>query len=127
VHRQPASDPVEAQEREPKMSLTPKQIFEEKIATRLKTNPDVAAKINSSYQFELTGDGGGSWAVDLTKKDEFVTSGTIENPKVTITMAAKDFVDLVEGRLNGQMAFMQGKLKLKGDMSLALKLQQLIG
>ena len=91
------------------------------------TNPDVATKINSSYQFELTGDNGGSWAVDLTKKEDFVTGGTIENPKVTITMAAKDFVDLVEGRLNGQMAFMQGKLKLKGDMSLALKLQQLIG
>jgi len=109
------------------MSLTPQQIFEEKIATRLKTNPDVAQKINSSYQFELTGDGGGSWAVDLTKPSDFVVPGTIENPKVTITMAAKDFVDLVEGRLNGQMAFMQGKLKLKGDMSLALKLQQLIG
>jgi putative sterol carrier protein len=42
-------------------------------------------------------------------------------------MTAKDFLDLVKKKLNGQMAFMQGKLKLKGDMSLALKLQQLIG
>ncbi|MCC7382227.1 MAG: SCP2 sterol-binding domain-containing protein [Deltaproteobacteria bacterium] len=109
------------------MSLTPQQIFEEKIATRLTNNPSVAEKINASYQFELTGDGGGSWAVDLTKKADFVVPGTIENPKVTITMTAKDFVDLVEGRLNGQMAFMTGKLKLKGDMSLALKLQQILG
>ena len=109
------------------MSLTPKQIFEEKIADRLKNNPDVAAKINSSYQFELTGDNGGTWAVDLTKKADFVVAGTIADPKVTITMTSKDFVDLVEGRLNGQMAFMQGKLKLQGDMSLALKLQQILG
>ena len=105
--------------------MTPQEIFEEKIATRLKENPDVAEKIKSSYQFELTGDDGGSWAIDLTKNE--VVSGTIDEPNVTITMAAKDFVDLVEGRLNGQMAFMQGKLKLKGDMSLALKLQQVLG
>ena len=109
------------------MSLTPKQIFEEKIADRLKNNPDVATKINSSYQFELTGDNDRTWTVDLTKKADFVVAGTIADPKVTITMTSKDFVDLVEGRLNGQMAFMQGKLKLKGDMSLALKLQQILG
>ncbi|MFO0728989.1 MAG: SCP2 sterol-binding domain-containing protein [Myxococcota bacterium] len=109
------------------MSLTPKQIFEEKIADRLAKNPNVATEINSTYQFELTGDGGGSWAVDLTKKADFVVPGTIPDPKVTITMTSKDFVDLVEGRLNGQMAFMQGKLKLKGDMALALKLQKIVG
>ncbi len=109
------------------MSLTPQQIFEDRIASRLKENPDVAEKINSTYQFELTGDGGGSWGIDLTKKADHIVSGNIAEPKVTITMTAKDFVDLVEGRLNGQMAFMQGKLKLKGDMSLALKLQQILG
>jgi putative sterol carrier protein len=105
---------------------TAKEIFEVKIAENLKKKPDVVQKINSTYQFELTGDGGGQWAVDLTKAEGHVTSGTIENPKVTVTMTAKDFVDLAEGRLNGQMAFMQGKLKLKGDMSLALKLQQIL-
>src|SRR5262245_19190728 len=109
------------------MSQTPKEVFEEKIAQRLAQNPSVAEKINASYQFELSGDGGGSWAVDLTKRADFVIPGTIENPKVTINMTAKDFDDLVEGRLNGQMAFMTGKLKLKGDMSLALKLQQILG
>lgn len=109
------------------MSLTPKEIFEQRIADRLIKNPDVAEKINASYQFDLTGDGGGQWVVDLTKKENFVVAGNIESPKVTITMAAKDFVDMVEGRLNGQMAFMTGKLKLKGEMSLALKLQQILG
>lgn len=109
------------------MSVTPKEIFQDRIATRLKENPDVAEKIKSSYQFELTGDNGGSWAIDLTKDADYVVEGAIDNPSVTITMTASDFVDLVEGRLNGQLAFMQGKLKLKGDMSLALKLQQVLG
>ena len=109
------------------MSITCKDIFEDKIATRLAENPEVAEKIKASYQFELTGDEEGSWAVDLTEGAGKVLAGAIEDPSVTITMASTDFVDLVEGRLNGQMAFMQGKLKLKGDMSLALKLQQILG
>lgn len=109
------------------MSLTCKEIFTDKIATRLSENPDVAEKIKASYQFDLTGDDGGEWAVDLTEGAGKVVEGKVEEPSVTITMSSSDFVDLVEGRLNGQMAFMQGKLKLKGDMSLALKLQQILG
>ncbi|HOH43646.1 MAG TPA: SCP2 sterol-binding domain-containing protein [Candidatus Hydrogenedentes bacterium] len=38
-------------------------------------------------------------------------------------MAPADFLDLVSGKLNGQTAFLTGKLKVKGDMTLALKLQ----
>jgi putative sterol carrier protein len=37
-----------------------------------------------------------------------------------------DFVDMVEGRLNGMNAFMSGKLKVEGDMSIAMKLQSII-
>ena len=108
-------------------NLTPKEIFENRIADRLAKNPDVVQKINSSYPFDLTGDGGGTWVVDLTKREDFVSTTPHASPSVTITMAASDFVQLVQGKLNGQMAFMTGKLKLKGDMSLALKLQQILG
>ena len=107
--------------------LTCQEIFGTKIPERLASKPDVAKQINSSYQFDLTGDGGGSWVVDLTQASDHVKEGTLENPGVTITMAAEDFVGIVSGKLNPQMAFMTGKLKLKGDMSLALKLQQILG
>lgn len=106
---------------------TPKEIFETKIPERLAAKPEVAEQVNNSYQFDLTGDDGGKWVIDLTKSSDYVSEGTIDNPGVVVTMSASDFVDLVEGRLNGQMAFMQGKLKIKGDMSLALKLQQVLG
>jgi putative sterol carrier protein len=42
-------------------------------------------------------------------------------------MAETDFLDLVSGKLNGQMAFLTGKLKVAGDMGLALKLGSFIG
>jgi putative sterol carrier protein len=45
----------------------------------------------------------------------------------TLKVAFTDFVDMVEGRLNGMNAFMSGKLKVEGDMSIAMKLQTIIG
>ncbi|MGH7836449.1 MAG: SCP2 sterol-binding domain-containing protein, partial [Candidatus Binataceae bacterium] len=54
-----------------------------------------------------------------------VQSGAHASPNITISMAANDYLDMVNGKLNGQMAFMTGKLKIAGDMGLALKLQSL--
>ena len=51
--------------------------------------------------------------------------GTHASPNMTLTMTAKDYVDMIMGKLNGQMAFMSGKLKIAGDMGLAMKMQTL--
>jgi len=47
--------------------------------------------------------------------------------KCTINITADDLVSIVNGKLNAQMAFMTGKLKVAGDMGLALKLGSLLG
>lgn len=100
--------------------LTPRQIFEEKIATRLSADPDKARSVNAVYQFDITGDDGGTWTVDLTRPA--VTSGSSGKAQCTITVSSKDFSDIIAEKLNAQMAFLQGRLKVAGDMSLALKL-----
>jgi len=107
--------------------LTPKSIFEERIAQRMKDNPDKTKGINAVYQFKITGGTGGEWVVDTTKSPGEVRAGTDAGAKCTITVADSDFVDIVTGKLNGQMAFMAGKLKVSGDMSLALKLGTILG
>jgi putative sterol carrier protein len=107
--------------------MTTKAIFEEKISVELTENPDRVAGINAVYQFNVTGDNGGTYYVDLTGDAPAVAAGTAENANCTITAADSDFVDIVSGKLNGQMAFMTGKLKIAGDMGLALKLQKIIG
>ncbi len=104
------------------MALTPEIIFEQKIPERLKTRADKIGNLQAIYQFDLTGDGGGTWVLDLTQPGGKISKGASESAKCTVTVKASDFSDIVEGKLNPQMAFMTGKLKVKGDMGLALKL-----
>jgi putative sterol carrier protein len=54
-----------------------------------------------------------------------IQRGKHASPNITITMKESDYLDMINGKLNGQMAFMTGKLKIAGDMGLALKLQGL--
>jgi putative sterol carrier protein len=88
-------------------------------------NKDAAKGLNAVYQFDLSGDGGGTWAVLINNEQCQVSKGAHGSPNITISMSAKDYLDMVAGKLNGQMAFMTGKLRISGDMGLALKLQSL--
>jgi putative sterol carrier protein len=83
-----------------------------------------ATAIGAVFKFDLAGDGGGTYIVNL-KDNPGVTAG--DGPaECTIRMTAADFVDLTEGRANGQQLFFTGKLKVEGDMALALRLQALM-
>ncbi len=106
---------------------TSKSFFEEKIAQKLKDKPELSKAINSTYEFNITGDTGGVWTVDLTKEPGVVTAGSQGPANCTVTCTASDFMNVVSGKMNAQMAFMSGKLKIKGDMGLAMKLQKIIG
>jgi putative sterol carrier protein len=88
-------------------------------------NADAAKGMNSTIQFKLTGDGGGDYYVEIKDGAAKVSQGTHASPNMTMTLAAQDYVDLIGGKLNGQMAFMSGKLKIAGDMGLAMKMQTL--
>jgi putative sterol carrier protein len=104
-----------------------KEVFEVQIPARLKAKPDLIGKINAVYQFNIAGAGGGAWSVDCTQPGGAVVAGTAAAPRCTVSMADADFLKLVTGKLNAQMAFMTGKIKIQGDMGLAMKLQQLLG
>ena len=107
------------------MSLTPQKIFEEQIAARIQEDPASAKELNAIYLFDLEGDDGGQWTLDFTVPE--VRGGLADDGNVTIRMDAADFVDMVEGRLQGPAAFMTGKLRVEGDISLAMKLGQVLG
>ncbi len=103
-----------------------KDVFERHIPAKLQAKPDVVSKINAVYQFNISGPGGGSWSVDCTHPGGRVQAGTAATPRCTVAAVDQDFLNIVNGKLNAQMAFMSGKLKIQGDMGLALKLQQIL-
>lgn len=88
-----------------------------------RVDPTKIAGMNATYQFDITGEGGGKYAVKIGNGQGEVVEGEVENPSITLTMDAANFIALVTGKLNGQTAFLTGKLKIKGDMTLAMKLQ----
>ena len=101
-----------------------KQIFEEKITAKLKNEPDKAKSINAVVVFHITG--GADWTMDCTQAPATVKMSNTSGAKVEVTMSEEDFVKLANGSLNPQMAFLGGKLKVKGDMGLAIKLGQIL-
>lgn len=103
-----------------------KDIFERHIPSRLKDKPDVVSKINAVYQFNISGPDGGAWAVDCTKPGGEISAGQASGAKCTVACSDADFLNIVNGKLSAQMAFMSGKLKIQGDMGLAMKLQQIL-
>lgn len=102
--------------------ITAEQLFE------LLPNYFDAAKagdIAVTYQFDLSGPQGGTWWVKVADGKATSGKGAAENPTTTLSADAEDYVKIATGKLNATTAFMSGKLKIKGDMNMALKLQGL--
>jgi len=105
--------------------MTTKEIFNE-MQKRMDANPAKIAGIKAVFQFDISGADPGIYSVAIADRKAMVSEGPNSSPDVTITMASSDFADMVGGRLDGITAFMGGKLKVNGDMMLAMQLQSLL-
>ena len=85
--------------------------------------PDAVNKVKGVYLFKITG--GKNWTIDLKNGTGSVKEGEQGTPDCTITIADQDFVNLITGKANGQQLFMSGKIKVSGNMALAMKLEVL--
>jgi putative sterol carrier protein len=84
--------------------------------------PDSAQGVEAVVQYHLSGDQGGDWVIRIGDGACEVERGTTENPNLTLTVDASDYLAIITGKLNAMGAFAEGKLKLKGDLPLAMKL-----
>ncbi|XP_047624122.1 hydroxysteroid dehydrogenase-like protein 2 [Phacochoerus africanus] len=88
---------------------------------------DVVKATQAVYQFELSGEDGGTWFLDLKSKGGNVGYGEpSDRADVVMSMSTDDFVKMFSGKLKPVVAFLSGKLKIKGNMALAIKLEKLM-
>lgn len=81
-----------------------------------------AGDLDAVIQYHLTGEESGDWIITVKDGQCSVAEGIAENPNMTLTADSEDYKDVIVGNVNGMTAFMTGKLKLAGDLNLAMKL-----
>jgi putative sterol carrier protein len=85
--------------------------------------PSKAEGLNATIQFNLSGDNGGLYWLKIGDGACEAGEGQAENPKMTLKAAADDWYAVSSGQMNAMQAFMSGKIKIEGDMGLAMKMQ----
>ena len=96
----------------------------DQITERMRTRVGPSAGLKKSVKFDFGADG-------VVRIDDTVAPAVIDNQDLpvdcTVKVTMADFMDLASGKQNPQMAFMMGKLKIDGDMSVALQLGSILG
>jgi putative sterol carrier protein len=87
-----------------------------------RVSPDRIEGMNNTYVFEI--EGAGTWTVAIADGAIEVTEGP-SDADCTFSATAENFEKIVAGEQNPTTAYMTGKLKIKGDMGAAMKLQKL--
>ena len=85
--------------------------------------PEKADGIDAGILFDLSGDNGGLYWIKISGGSIEHGEGEISDPAMTLKASADDWHAVSTGNMNAMQAFMTGKLKILGEMSLAMKLQ----
>jgi len=96
----------------------------DQITEQMRTRVGASAGLKKSVKFDFGGDG-------VVRIDDTVSPAVVDNQDTpvdcTVKVAMADFMEMASGKQNPQMAFMMGKLKIDGDMSVAMQLGSILG
>lgn len=104
------------------MPYTVGELFDE-LPGRLRA--EAAADLDRTLQWQLTDLDPGVWAVQIKDGQGRLIPGGVAEPDTTFTTTSEIWMAIAEGRQDAMKAFMAGKMKVEGDMMLALKVPEL--
>lgn len=128
----PAPAPVSPQPSTPEPAPEPAPTAEPTLADYVNAMPkgfraDRAGSLQATYQFQLSGSGGGTWTVYVANGSCSVAEGGTPLPSVGVGMSGADFIKLAQGNLNPTQAYRQGRVKIGGDLNLAARISDIFG
>jgi putative sterol carrier protein len=86
--------------------------------------PEKAQGLDTVLQFKFSGSEPGDWYAAIKDGKVDVQQGTHPAPKMTLSADSDDYIKLFTGQLDPMQAFMAGKIKLQGDLNMAMKMTQ---
>ncbi|OMJ81189.1 hypothetical protein SteCoe_18364 [Stentor coeruleus] len=106
------------------MALKSEKLFDSMTPHLATVGKDLVAKIGAVFHFEILSAPGANpawFTVDLKNGNGAIAKGKQGTADATFTLADDDLIAISNGTLNPQVAFMQGKMKIKGNMAKATK------
>ena len=102
--------------------LRPEMVFQ---GLPMAFNPAAAKGVRAVYQFDITGDGGGTWTVRVADGSCTVTSGADGEPDWRLELDADTWIDISTGELMGQEAFMLGRVTVEGNAMAGIRFDEI--
>jgi putative sterol carrier protein len=102
---------------------TPQEFFDTTLPAKF--DPSKVEGFDAVFQLIITGPNGGEWTVTVKDQKLDIKRETHPSPSITVTLSDTDFVDITNGKLSAERAFMTGRLKFEGSISTALRLKDL--
>lgn len=99
--------------------------FTKDLPERLQAHPDLVRELEGVYKFVVEGVAGGTWLVDLSRPEALVSEAD-GDAECTVTADARNLLAVLIGETDLQKAFMNGRIQIAGEFSLALKLGELL-
>ncbi len=106
--------------------MQPAQLFD-RLAARIAERPQLVEEIGAVYRFDVEGEEGGSWVIDLKTPPGSVRRGTGEEADCVVAVSQSDLAGIVSGQVDPQSAFLMGRIRVAGNFMLATKLRALLG
>jgi len=114
----------------PPRDIDPHTFFVEWVPQMVAADDERRAKLSDTLavlEFTLAGEGGGVFAIHLGLGDVRGTAGAVEAPDLQIHLHLETWELLNAGELSAPDAFLRRKVKLQGNLALAVKLHLILG
>ncbi|HEY7343524.1 MAG TPA: SCP2 sterol-binding domain-containing protein [Ktedonobacterales bacterium] len=105
------------------MADQPTSIADSFPALQAAFQPDRAAGLDKTLQFDFSGREPGTWNMHIHDGTMDYAQGAAQSPNATIAVDSDDWLNILSGALDAVSAFMGGKIKIQGDMGLMMQFQ----